>query len=91
MNLAATEPRGDLASTGYALARPGEEYLVLQAKDTADPFTVTLAAGTYAAEWHSLTSRKTETVDAVTVDGPGSVGFTAPFADPGPAVLHLKR
>ena len=30
MNLAKATPRGDLASTGYCLANPGEEYLVLR-------------------------------------------------------------
>jgi hypothetical protein len=30
MDLVAMEPRGDLSSTGYTLANPGEEYLVLQ-------------------------------------------------------------
>ena len=33
MNLIEMEPRGDLSSTGYALANPGQEYLVLQPSD----------------------------------------------------------
>jgi len=40
MNLIAMQPRGDLSSTGYALANPGQEYLVLQPGEAADPFTV---------------------------------------------------
>src|SRR5712691_6888287 len=52
MNLTEMEPRGDLSSTGYALANSGEEYLVLQPSETVDPFTVTLDAGTYTVEWY---------------------------------------
>lgn len=33
MNLIEMEPRDDLSSTGYALANPGEKYLVLQPSD----------------------------------------------------------
>ena len=40
MNLIAMEPRGDLSSTGYALANPGEEYLVLGG--TPDPLSLPL-------------------------------------------------
>jgi len=60
MKLIEMEPRGDLSSTGYALANAGEEYLVLQPNEAADPFTVTLGAGTYTVEWFSVNSRQTE-------------------------------
>jgi hypothetical protein len=40
MNLLAMEPRGDLSSTGYALASPGEEYLVLDHGVRAAPRTI---------------------------------------------------
>ena len=36
MNLTAAVPRGDLASTGYCLANPGEEYLVYLPFDVLD-------------------------------------------------------
>jgi len=85
MNLVAMVPSGALSSTGYALADPGTEYLVLQPEETGAPFTVTLAAGSYTGEWYGVTSR--ETVDAGEVTGDAS--FAAPFA--GPAVLYLKR
>ena len=86
MNLLEMEPRGDLSSTGYALANPGHEYLVLDAGDPAE-FTVTLAAGTYAVAWYGVDRRETEEAGELTVEGDGSAGFTAPFA--GPAVLYL--
>ena len=91
MKLVAMEPRGDLSSTGYALASPGEEYLVLEPGETADPFTVTLEAGTYAVEWYSVDSRETVGADRVTVESSTPVSFSAPFEAAGPAVLYLKR
>ncbi len=45
-------PRSDLSSTGYVLANPGEEYLVLQLRP--GPFTVTVEAGRYTVEWFDL-------------------------------------
>ena len=91
MNLIEMEPRGDLSSTGYALANPGEEYLVLQPSTTADPFTVTLEAGTYAVEWFGVDTRRTMGADDVTVERDESIGFTAPLAESEPAVLYLHR
>jgi len=57
MQLLEMTPRGDLSSTGFALANPGAEYLVLQPNDAGGPFTVTLEAGTYAAEWQTASAR----------------------------------
>jgi hypothetical protein len=91
IRLAEMEPRGDLSSTGYALANPGEEYLVLQPSERAEPFTVTLEAGTYSVEWYSVSARETNGAGNVTVERAGSASFTAPFAEAGPAVLSLKK
>jgi hypothetical protein len=91
MGLIAMEPRGDLSSTGYALANPSEEYLVLQPDETADPFAVRLEANTYSIRWHSSVSRETKDAGTVEVEDGGNTTFTAPFAEAGPAVLHLKR
>jgi hypothetical protein len=49
LNLVEMTRRGDLSSTGYALANMGEEYLILQ-PDTAELFTVRYQAP------HRLTS-----------------------------------
>lgn len=43
---------------------PGSEYLVLQPSRTADPFTVTLEAGTYTVEWLSVDRRETKDLGA---------------------------
>jgi hypothetical protein len=91
MDLIRMEPRGDLSSTGYALANPGQQYLVLQPSETGDPFSVTLDAGTYAVEWFSVNSRETEEAGKLTSESDGSVSFTAPFPEAGPVVLYLKK
>jgi len=57
-------------STGYALANPGEEYLVLDPGETADPFTVTLAAGGYAVQWFRVDRRETAAAGKLTVSSP---------------------
>jgi len=47
MNLIEMEPRGDLSSTDFALANPGEEYLVLQPIHSPRPWkrALTLSNG----------------------------------------------
>jgi hypothetical protein len=89
MGLIDMEPRADLSSTGYALANPGTEYLVLQPEEAAE-FAVGLEPGTYAAEWHSVATRATTRGDEVTLETAGPVSFTPPLSD-GPAVLYLRR
>jgi hypothetical protein len=90
IDLAEMELRGDLSSTGYALANPGQEYLVLQPRETAEPFTVTLEANTYSVRWHSVGSRETKGAGKVTVENPGDTTFETPYSEAGPVVLHLK-
>jgi hypothetical protein len=89
MSLVHMTPRGDLASTGYALANPGTEYLVLQPSDSGEPFSATLNAGTYEVEWFSIDSRETTTAQPVTVTGGGAPRFSPP-GNRGPAVVYLK-
>ena len=91
MDLIAMKPRGDLSSTGYALANPGEEYLVLQPLESADPITVSLEAGIYSVRWHDVASRETRDAGPVRVENQGNTTFSSPFAEAGPAVLYLKR
>jgi Putative collagen-binding domain of a collagenase len=84
MNLAAMTSRGDLASTSYALARPGSEYLVYQ--PGSGTFSVDLQSGTYQIEWFNLSSG--QTLSGGTVSGGESPSFSPPFS--GSAVPHLK-
>ena len=90
MNLIAMEPRDDLSSTGYALANPGQEYLVLQPSGAAGPLTVLLVPGTYTAEWFGIEDRKTVPGDAATVEGSAASSFSPPAELSGPTVLYLK-
>lgn len=91
MNLIAMEPRGDLTSTGFALANPGQEYLILQPGESPDPFTAQLEPGSYTAEWFSVNNRETRSATGVTIDNVGDTSFMTPFEESGPAVLYLKR
>ncbi|WP_232668644.1 hypothetical protein [Pseudonocardia sp. TRM90224] len=84
-------PSGDLASTGYVLAVPGREYLVLQPAGNGEPFTATLGAGTYTANWFDVTERAEHAGPDVTVAADSPVPFAAPPTITGPAVLHLRR
>lgn len=90
LHLLAMTPRGDLSSTGYALANPGEEYLVLQPSASGESFTVLLEPKTYAVEWHSLATRESKTVANLTVQGNDAIAFKSPFATGG-SVVYLKR
>jgi hypothetical protein len=90
-NLMMMQPRTDLSSTGYALADPGTEYLILQPSETADPFTIALTPGRYTVEWHSLASRETAPGAALTVPDDAKINIRAPSEIAGPAVVHLRR
>jgi hypothetical protein len=91
INLIAMEPRGDLSSTGYALANPGEEYLVLDTSDTGGPFTVRLEPGVYSTEWFSIPGRETIEGQRTMVEEPGSTTFSAPSEASGPTALYLTE
>ena len=86
INLIAMIPRGDLSSTGYALADPGSEYLVYQ--PAPGSFAVKLIAGRYACEWFQVSSGISAEAGTVTV-GDGDRDFAAPFH--GDAVLYLRK
>lgn len=87
LNLVATTPRPELASTGYCLAQPGKEYLVYQPK-AGEVFTVNLEAGKYHFEWFDSANHTSATSGQIDETG-GDREFKAPFnAD---AVLYLKE
>jgi hypothetical protein len=90
MHLIDMEPRDDLSSTGYALANPGQEYLVLQPNGADGSFTLTLEAGTYTAEWFGVEDRRTVPGDATTVERSTTTSFSRPPGLSGPAVLYLR-
>src|SRR5262245_61625355 len=73
VDLNAMVPRGDLASSGYALANPGNAYLVLEPAGNGQPLTVALEPGTYAVEWFSVPDRRTRETQPVSVGERGEV------------------
>jgi hypothetical protein len=87
MRLIDMEPQGDLCSTGYALANPGVEYLVLQPAP-AEGFTVMLEPGTYSVEWFGVDDRETFAGERVSVQEAGPVMLEPPF-EGGSAVVYL--
>ena len=88
VDLAALEPRGDLTSTGFALARPGHEYLVLRPGGSDPSFTVRLETGTYAARWFDVEDHREQDAEAVRIDRTTTVTLRSPF-DADSAVIHL--
>jgi len=87
MDLNASRPHSELASTGYCLAVPGREYLVYLPEGDEVEVDLTAAPGTYSIEWvHPVTG-------AATDGGPVMSGrkqfILVPF--PGPAAAYLKR
>ena len=90
MDLLSMEPRGGLSSTGYALANEGREYLVLQAAETSEPFTVILEPGSYAVEWFGVAARTATAGDVIAVEGPGPMSFVPPSGAEAPTVLYLR-
>ena len=87
MDMAATSPRNDLASTKYCLANPGVEYLVYLPE--GDEVTVDLSkvSGEFAAEWmHPVEGMITP---GGSVKGGDKPNFAVPF--PGAAVLYLRK
>ena len=91
MHLIAMEPRGDLSSTGYALANPGAG--VPRAPAEHDRRAVHRDAGRRHLRGRVVQRQQPRDEEAgkVTVESEGSTSFTAPFAEAGPAVLYLHR
>lgn len=86
MNLADMVPSGNLASTGYCLAKPGYEYLVYQPEK--GKFTVDLRGfeeKTFIVEWLDPETGKITAGENV-IGGDG-LAFNSPFVDT--AVLYL--
>jgi hypothetical protein len=91
INLITMQPDTDLSSTGFALADAGNEYLILQPSQAAEPFTAAVMAGRYSIRWHSVRSRETSPEEALTVPDNTKINLAAPPGITGPAVVHLRR
>ncbi|MEW6750535.1 MAG: DUF6298 domain-containing protein [Candidatus Latescibacterota bacterium] len=85
LNLAAMQPREELASTGYCLAEPGQAYIIYLPGGAQ--VTVDVGAGRYQVEWiHPFEGTATP---GTPVDGGAQRTLAAPFA--GDAVVFLRR
>ena len=70
MNLAAMQPRDDLASTKYCLAKPGVEYLVYKpASNKEASINVKLKAGKYKYEWFDPNQGKVVSTGTIRANG----------------------
>lgn len=85
VNLAAMEPRDDLASTSYCLADSGNEYLVYLPDGGEVTVDLSTAEGKLAVEWFDPRTGKASR--GGTAMGGARQAFKAPFD--GDAVLHL--
>jgi hypothetical protein len=86
VNLAAMTPRGELASTAYCLAAPGQEYVVYLPDGGEATVDLSAASGELRAEW--LEPRTGASRDASAVTGGARSVFKAP--GPGDWVLYLR-
>ncbi|HEX7254645.1 MAG TPA: DUF6298 domain-containing protein [Gaiellaceae bacterium] len=86
MNLAASRPRPDLASTGFCLAVPGSEYLVYQPRSGAFSVDLRAASRPFRVEWFEpSTGRRWFS----RVAGGAHRTLTPPVGTP--VVLYLRR
>jgi len=89
VGLGEMQPRGDLTPTGYALADPGVEYLVLQPDDGKASLDISLAPGTYRSRWHDVNGGETVDGEDITVDQPATLTLRHPFSGPTATAVHL--
>jgi Putative collagen-binding domain of a collagenase len=86
MNLAASRPRPDLASTRFCLAVPGREYLVYQPRAGAFSVDLRAAPASFRVEWFQpSTGRRWYS----RVSGGHRRTMTPPVGTP--VVLYLRR
>src|SRR5262249_46551353 len=87
MDLAATAPHPELASTKHCLTQPGHEYLLYLPEGGETTVDLSAAPGPFQVEWMNAADGKTSTAAAIT--GGARRAFKAPFK--GDAVLYLKK
>jgi hypothetical protein len=87
MNLADMVPHGELASSGYCLAHPQQEYLVYLPKGGEVSVDLSAVGGELAVEW--LHPVEATIAQNGTVSGGAKCVLKAPF--PGDAVLYLRK
>ncbi|HOJ61980.1 MAG TPA: DUF6298 domain-containing protein [bacterium] len=88
MNLAAMTPRGDLVSSAYCLADPGNEYLVYLPEGGEVTVDLVKVEGAFSVEWFNPGTD--ETRPGRSIQGGASQRLVSPF-EQADAVLYLKR
>jgi hypothetical protein len=87
MNLAATVPHGELASSGFCLADPGKEYLVYLPQRGEVTVDLSAAAGELAVEWMDAIAGTIARAEPTA--GGARRTLKSPFTSD--AVLYLRR
>jgi hypothetical protein len=87
MDLAAMVPHGDLASTGFCLANPRQEYFVYGPKGGEVTVDLSGADGELSVEW--MNPGQGTVILSGTIASGAKRTLKAPFA--GDAVLYLKK
>jgi hypothetical protein len=87
MDLAHMPPHGELCSTGFCLANPGNEYLVYLPGGGSVNVDLSGGATSFDVEWFNPATNSRQS--ASPVSGSGWQTLNAPFG--GLAVLYLKR
>jgi len=84
--LSSLEPRMELSSTKYCLARTGQEYVAYQ-PEGGRGFTLDVEPGRYRVLWLNCSTNEGRTEVDMEIEG-GEAAFRAPFR--APAVLYLR-
>ena len=87
MDLAKATPSEQIASSGYCLAVPGDEYLVYLPEGGSVTVDLSAVSGQMMVEWFDPSRAQTHRAEAVA--GGETASFQLPFV--GDAVLYLKR
>jgi len=87
LNLNRVMPYGELSSTGYCLADPGQQYLVYQPESGLFKLSLHGAVGPFSVEW--FYPETGETISGRSFKGGAAIDFTPP--KPGEVVLFLNK
>lgn len=89
LNLAAMVPHGDLTSTSYALANPGQAYLIYAPSKGSFSANLSNAApsDSFSVQWFNPATNST--INGGTVSGGAAVTLAPPFS--GAAVVYLLK
>jgi hypothetical protein len=86
MDLAHDQPHKELASSGYCLAGPGTEYLVLLPTGGSVSVNLTAVSGAHSVEWFNPNNG--QTIAGANFTGGSTVNLTAPFDGMAVVFIH---